>query len=78
MGNVKKDERRSDEEFETATPNTVVLLGGVSIREEILSDEGSGAVMSRSVDKDTVACDGLHRVPSLYLVPSACTERHLI
>ena len=72
LGNVKKPESRSDEEFETATPNTVVLLGGVSIREgRILSDEGSGrggAVMSRSADKDTVASDGRHTQSSLCIL----------
>ena len=76
-----KKKKKSDEESDPATPNTVVLLGGVSIREErILSDEGFGAAMSRSVDKDTAACEGshTHTVPSLYLVPSACTERLLI
>lgn len=45
MENKKWGKWRSDEEFETATSNTVVLLGSVSIGEErILSDEGLGGL----------------------------------
>lgn len=47
---MKKSEGGNDGEFDTATPNTVVLPGGVSIGEaRILSGGGPGVAMSRSV-----------------------------